>query len=73
MFDDVLKELETARSSPGTYLGSSPSDEDIKRLNEYIGAIKNQIQTEGVEHLIQENGAKGTEKELRDLLKKDKF
>jgi chromosome segregation ATPase len=71
VFDDVLRELDAARSSPGTYLGSSPSAGAIDSLNRYIDAIKIQIQSEVPEHLKQENGAIDTWNELRKLLEKD--
>jgi hypothetical protein len=68
VFDDVLDELDEARSSPDDYLGDSPSAEDVDKLERYIDVIEDEIEIQAKTHLEQENGAKDTEQKFRTLL-----
>jgi hypothetical protein len=72
-FEEVVKKLDEPRSSPESVLGSSPSAEDIDKLKKYIDVIENEIEVQAKEHLVQENGAKATQKAFSDLLKKNEI
>jgi chromosome segregation ATPase len=69
-FDKVLNELSNAKSSPGKYIGESPSDEDKKKFENYISVIVDQIKSQIEEHKKQEDGARGTKDKYEQLIKK---
>jgi hypothetical protein len=69
-FDDVKDKLADAKSNPDKYLGSSASDDDKKKLGEYVDAIKSGIEAEEANHREQENGAKSTSQKFEALIKK---
>ena len=73
IFDKVVDKLDDVPSSPGSYLGSSPSTEDIDKLKNYVSVIENEIEVEAKEHKVQEDGAKATEQKFADLLKKSEI
>jgi hypothetical protein len=72
-FEDVVDKLDDPRSSPGHYLGSSPSDEDVGKLKQYVDVIENEIEVQAKEHLVQEQGAKATKEAFAALLKKSEI
>jgi chromosome segregation ATPase len=69
-FDKVKDQLKDVRSNPTSYLGGSPSDDDLKQLETYLGVIENEIEVEEGEHKIQEDGAKNTRDELQKVINK---
>lgn len=69
-FEDVLDELDSARSSPERYLGSEPSTEDVDDLKRYIDIIEDEIEVHADAHREQEDGAKGTAEKFWALLSK---
>lgn len=69
-FDKALRQLAEARSNPSRHLGSSPSADDIKRLEGYINVIEDQINSQVKEHQVQEKGAKDTKEEYEALMNK---
>lgn len=73
VFDDAQDEVASARSNPGKYLGSKPKDEDVNQFKKYCDVIKDSIEREENEHRRQEEGAKKTERNFRDLINKDKL
>jgi hypothetical protein len=84
-FDDAIKELNDAKSSPNKYIGEAPSvgseptdDEkkkieeyaqNKKKLEEYINTIIGKIQSQVQNHLAEENGSMARRKEFEELLK----
>jgi chromosome segregation ATPase len=68
-FDKVKDRLKEVRSDPAKFLGSSPSDDDLKNLLDYIGVIERKIGDEEKDHQDQEEGAKGTSEEFFKLIK----
>ena len=66
-FDDAKSQLSDAQSNPNRHLGSSPSEEDIKSLNNYISVIKSEIEVQERHHKEQEDGAKKTKEEYEKL------
>lgn len=69
-FDRVLRELSSAKSSPSTYLGSTFTDDDKKKFENYISVIKDQIESQISEHRKQEDGAKGKKQQFEQLINK---
>lgn len=69
-FDRVLRELSSAKSSPSTYLGSSYTEEDKKKFENYISVIKDQIEYQISEHRKQEDGAKGKKQQYEQMINK---
>jgi chromosome segregation ATPase len=69
-FEKALSGLSDAKSNPNKYLGDSPSDDDKKKLEEYINVIQDQIQSRIKDHKDQEEGAKRTKADYESLIKK---
>ena len=69
-FDKVLRELSSAKSSPSKYLGSSFSEDDRKKFENYISVIKDQIESQVTEHKKQEEGAAATKERYERLINK---
>lgn len=73
IFEDVVDKLDDVPSSPGSYLGSSPSTEDVDKLKNYASVIENEIEVQAKTHKDQEDGAKATEQAFAELLKKNEI
>lgn len=69
-FEKTVRQLSDAKSNPERHLGSSPSDEDKKKLEEYIRTIEDKIQAGVREHKVQEDAAKETKEKYEKLIKK---
>lgn len=69
-FDDAKDKLNDALSNPTSYLGGSPSDDDLKKLQDYISVIKSKIESEEEVHKNEEENAKDLSKKYQDLIKK---
>jgi DNA repair exonuclease SbcCD ATPase subunit len=67
-FDKVKDRLNEVRSDPAKVLGSSPSDEDLKKLLDYIGIIEGKIAAGEQDHSEQEKGAEGKSNEFSKLI-----
>ena len=67
-FDKVKDRLNEVRSDPAKFLGSSPSDDDLKNLLDYIGIIEGKIAAGEQDHSEQEKGAEGKSKEFSKLI-----
>jgi chromosome segregation ATPase len=69
-FDDVLKELKNTKSKMESYFDEDTSDSDKKIFEKSIYVIEGMIEDEKKEHGEQEKGAKDTEEDFRELIKK---
>jgi hypothetical protein len=69
-FDKALSQLSDSRSNPGKHLGDSASDDDKKKLDDYIKVIQDQIQSQIKDHQDQENGAKKRKADYENLIAK---
>ena len=70
IFDDVLKEVANVRSHASDYIGDKPEDKDKEIFEKALSVIEGDIKDEVEEHKKQEDGAIGTEKKFRELIKK---
>lgn len=70
IFDRAKSELSDLRSNPGRALGSSPSDEDKKKLEEYIRVILGEIEDEEKGHKQAEDELKTSRDKLKEILAK---
>ena len=68
-FQKALDQLSDAKSNPDKYLGSSPTDDDRKKLQEYVKVIEDQIQSNMKTHQDQEDGAKKRKADFENLIK----
>jgi chromosome segregation ATPase len=69
-FDKAKDQLKDVRSDPAKYLGGSPSDDDIKKLQEYLRVIEGEIEDNERNHREQEDSAKEQIEKFRELIKK---
>ena len=69
-FDKAKDQLRDVRSDPARYLGGSPSDDDLKKLQEYLRVIEGEIEDAEVNHKEQEDGAKKQMEKFRELIRK---
>lgn len=84
-FDDAIKQLNDAKSSPNKYIGDAPSvgseptDDEKKKLEEYaankkkledyINTIISKIQSQMQNHKAEEDGSLARRKDFEELLK----
>lgn len=69
-FDRVLKLLDEAKSNPNKYLGDNPTEDDKKKLEEYIRIIAGDIEDEKKNHREEETKNKETRQKYEELLNK---
>ena len=69
-FDKAKDQLNDVRSDPAKYLGGSPSDDDLKQLENYLNVIENEIEVQEVNHKEQEDGANNQVEKFRELIAK---
>lgn len=67
-FEKALSQLSDTQSNPNRVLGDSPSDDDKKKLEDYIKVIQDQIQSRIKEHKEQEDGAKKRQADYQSLI-----
>jgi hypothetical protein len=67
-FEKALSQLSDTQSNPNRVLGDSPSDDDKKKLEDYIKVIRDQIQSRIKEHKEQEDGAKKRAADYQSLI-----
>ncbi|HVW60856.1 MAG TPA: hypothetical protein VHC48_12490 [Puia sp.] len=67
-FEKALSQLSDTQSNPNKVLGDSPSDDDKKKLEDYIRVIQDQIQSRIKEHKEQEDGAKKRQSDYQSLI-----
>jgi chromosome segregation ATPase len=72
-FQKALDQLSDVKSNPDKYLGSSPTDEDRKKLQEYVRVIEDQIQSSIKTHQDQEDGAKKRKADFENLIKTTEY
>jgi hypothetical protein len=72
-FQKALDQLSDAKSNPDKYLGSSPTDDDRKKLQDYVGVIQDQIQSNMKTHQDQEDGAKKRKADFENLINTTEF
>ena len=72
-FQKALDKLSDVKSSPDKYLGSSPTDDDRKKLQEYVKVIEDQIQSNVKTHQDQEEGAKKRKADFENLIKTTEY
>jgi hypothetical protein len=68
-FQKALDKLSDVKSNPDKYLGSSPTDDDRKKLQDYVKVIEDQIQSNVKTHQDQEEGAKKRKADFENLIK----
>ena len=68
-FQKALNQLSDVKSNPDKYLGSSPTDDDRKKLQDYVKVIEDQIQSNVKTHQDQEEGAKKRKADFENLIK----
>ncbi len=67
-FEKALSQLSDTRSNPNRVLGDSPSDDDKRKLEDYIKVIEDQIQSRIKEHKEQEDGARKRQADYQSLI-----
>jgi chromosome segregation ATPase len=72
-FQKALDQLSDVKSNPDKYLGSSPTDDDRKKLQEYVKVIEDQIQSNMQTHKDQEEGAKKRKADFENLIKTTEY
>lgn len=72
-FQKALDQLSDVKSNPDKYLGSSPTDDDRKKLLDYVGVIVDQIQSNIKTHQDQEDGARKRKADFENLIKTTEF
>jgi hypothetical protein len=72
-FDKALSRLSDVISNPDRYLGSSPTDDDRRKLKEAAETIVSTIQREEGEHKRQEDGAKGKIADFDNLIRMNEY
>ena len=72
-FQKALDQLSDVKSNPDKYLGSSPTDDDRKKLQDYVGVIQDQIQSNMKTHQDQEDGAKKRKADFENLIKTTEY
>lgn len=72
-FEKALSQLSDVTSNSDKYIGSSPSDDDKKKLEDYVKVIQDQIQSRIKDHQDQENGAKKTKEDYENLIRKSEL
>jgi hypothetical protein len=72
-FQKALDQLSDVKSNPDKYLGSSPTDDDRKKLQDYVGVIQDQIQSNMKTHQDQEDGAKKRKADFENLIKRTEY
>ena len=70
-FDKVLRKLPDVKSSPGNYIGSNATPEDIDKLKRYVDVIEDEVEIRARNHKDEEDGAKGMIGKLTALRAKD--
>jgi len=68
-FQKALDQLSDVKSNPDKYLGSSPTDDDRKKLQDYVSVIQDQIQSNMKTHQDQEDGARKRKADFENLIK----
>lgn len=69
-FDKALSKLSDAKSSPERYLGNNPSEDDKKRVKDYVDTIQDKIRSQMSTHKEEENNAKAMKQKYEDLIRK---
>ena len=69
-FDDVLSKLYSSKSSPSPHLPSSPTEEDKKKLFEYIDTITAHIKSEAVRHAKEEENDYNAKRNMDNVLRR---
>jgi hypothetical protein len=72
-FQKALDQLSDVKSNPDKYLGSSPTDDDRKKLQEYVRVIEDQIQSNIKTHQDQEDGAKKRKADFENLIRTTEY
>src|SRR4030095_12387278 len=72
-FQKALNQLSDVKSNPDKYLGSSPTDDDRKKLQDYVKVIEDQIQSNMKTHQDQEDGAKKRKADFENLIKTTEY
>jgi len=72
-FQKALDKLSDVKSNPDKYLGSSPTEEDRKKLQEYVKVIEDQIQSNMKTHQDQEDGARKRKADFENLIKQTEY
>ena len=72
-FQKALDQLSDVKSNPDKYLGSSPTDDDRKKLQDYVSVIQDQIQSNMKTHQDQEDGAKKRKADFENLIKTTEY
>jgi chromosome segregation ATPase len=67
-FQKALDQLPDVTSNPTKYLGSSPSNEDLEKLKQYVRVIDDQIESGIKAHKEQEDGAKKRKVDFDNLI-----
>jgi len=67
-FEKAISQLSDVRSNPNKYLGDNPSDDDKRKLEDYLKVIEDQIQSRIKEHKEQEDGAKKRKADYESLI-----
>ena len=69
-FDKAKSQLSDLKSNPERALGSNPSDEDKKKLEEYVRVILGEIEDEEKGHGQAEDELKTSKEKLKEILAK---
>jgi hypothetical protein len=69
-FESVKSMLVTSKANPSTHLGTTFSDEDKQKFENYISVIESEITLQETEHRVQEDGAQRTREKFEKLLTK---
>ncbi len=69
-FDKAKSQLSDLKSNPERALGSNPSDEDKKKLEEYVRVILGEIEDEEKGHRQAEDELKTSKEKLKEILAK---
>lgn len=69
-FDTAKSQLSDLKSNPEWALGSNPSDEDKKKLEEYVRVILGEIEDEEKGHRQAEDELKTSREKLKEILAK---
>ena len=72
-FQKTLDQLSDVKSNPDKYLGSSPTEEDRKKLQDYVRVIEDQIQSNIKTHQDQEDGARKRKADFENLIKTTEY
>lgn len=70
-FDKAKSQLSDLKSNPERVLGSNPSDEDKKKLEEYVRVILGEIEDEEKGHRQAEDELRTSREKLREILAKN--